>query len=534
MRRGLAWGLVVTGLAAAIVPALAGVIRVPCDSIPVFPGADVHVVVLPPDFAPLGASPPPLSQGIRDLALVLQSRVLHSIAPLGRVASVHLVRRPSGAPCTPERVHEALMEPGPAPHQIAAGRGLVLLWSVVTEDDEGELWLRSFARFARRDRDERVGVRVDGRPFTLQPSTQTLALPAQTVDVARIGHLRRTGERLLRLHEGPDTRARLVEMPALLDPETTLSFEVLQTLPGWMQVRMMATQQVGWMQIGDPGAPDPTTELLPEVDMVTLVAAYLRDRVDMELGRQPPPARLALARAALERYLAHETSVQEPATAACGEQLLALMEQFRAGDGTEGTERVAGLLERAATRLPLSGRAQGNAAIARLKADFTRSRAVSAPRDIEARLSRSLTLDPGDERAVGNLESFYRQAPSTLQHGAVRPEQRLTTERIQAGLAKVEVRRIGRAPGPPRPPVPPLQPQPAPAQEVTEADVLAFLNRAGPGELREAGIEAGVAERIVATRPFTTLDQAARRLGLGAAATKALVAGARDRLHRGR
>jgi len=519
--------------------ARAGMIEVPCDHPRVFRDADVNVVVLPPDYAPVYTDAP-IQPGVQDLSLILQARVLHAIAPVGRVASVQLIRKPGVELCTPDGVFDALMgvEGGPDP-LIQSGKGAIVLWSTISEEGD-EIWLRSFARFERRDRDEALEWKLGREKFALRPGTQTVAFPAQLLSVADVARIRAQARNLLRLYDAPDTASASRPIRGVGRPDVTLSYFVLRLRPGWMRVQFIDTGQTGWLR-SEQETDDATAGLLPEVDFVAVIAAYLQDRVQFGDGPARGEARVAFARAALERYLRSPASGSEPATAACGEQLVAIMEWLRGRGDTTAVARAADLFESAAKRSPLNSAAAGNAAIGRLRADVATKGVVLQPVDIESRLNRSVVLNPGDQKTLGNLEAFYQHA-SAARAGKVQPQQQLPPDKIRQGLERIELMkaravapaRLQPAPGPgvtpaPQPapqltPAPQIRPSAAATTRVTDEQVLKFLNGATGKQLAGCGLDAQLTKHILTARPFASLAAATKRLDLSGAAAKDLIA----------
>lgn len=460
-------------LRAALLGAVAGLsaptahaaIMAPCAEPVLFPGADINLIVIPyalggpdenyklrPDIDALARS-----DASGKLANLIQLDTLYSLRyPVG-MAVVHLM--PSGEPCGPDDVRQDLEA------QLADGKGLILLWGNFLEE-EGHVYVQSYLELFRKERGDLVEITVDVLGGEIQltggSSQRALGFAPRILtedDLARIGE---AGDRARLIWSDPVGGHVVDELPASV--EAPYAYYVTEVAPASGRMRIRPHEMLGggdgWVEASRDW---PLREMLPELYFVDGIMGYLAARIIAEErpegawgGRimpgdgaaEPWMRRLADARERSQEAFARfreraaeggaEGDLDQRASAALSLLYAGMLDLLALGDGLEGLESEAALLERAARAfaaasellpyrsdaLTLEGVAR--AGLAAIDPDQV-ARAIEAWR-------AALSLDPGDRIAAANLAAVYRLLIETgsAALGGIAPDE------IRARLAVLE------------------------------------------------------------------------------------------------
>lgn len=478
-------------------------VGVDCREPFVFPRADANVVFLPFGYTPQGFARAQLGDGARDLARVLQLDAMIAFSSIGNIASIQLDGDGADELCGPEPVFDELTgaSPGAEP-PLYPGQGLVEVWGLVTED-EGEVSIQTFLKFARRDRSEDLKVTIDHHDFVLSPSDQFVAFSPRSMSTEDLAAIRRARAESAVLYPKPDTTSSGIQVSSLASSRTSVSYQIEEVRPPWLHVIAIThgSFREGWIFV----PPQPgrlLSGLMPELHLIRLIAAYLRDRVQADAGRAPSPFLLKVAETSLASFEKQVHGDEDTGALAIGQQLLGMMHDRRAAQSTPlALQRAGDLFDRAARRLPANAIAQSNSAVATLQRQTGAGGSV-AP-DIERRLERSVALDPSDAKRLDNLESFYRRLP-----GAATDVRMQNVQRIRA--------RTPFAPVVPAPrPRMQIQLEPSPGAPTLPDLGHLDINQASREQLLAIpGVTPELAGRIITGRPYRSWDEVARRLNV--------------------
>lgn len=375
----------------------------PCSDPVVFSGAAVNALVLP-WRAQAGA--PALEAASRQMSALAHLQLLMSMLKFGSIGVVDLVAEPRQV-CDVDQVLSRVSQTGVASGRLKAGQGVVVLWGRLFEQD-GELFLQSYLRFARQGAD---GLVPEVLKVPLRTGDTTLemqvALPAQALsfaprrirleDLARIDKAFRDA---LRVRPSPDLAVPGVEIGS----STRLSFPywVAESRGDWLRLAPMRPGlPAGWVRArtGDDTPDWSLSRWLPELDFAEGVAGWLRLRA----GGVPAAQRQPMADATLAALARYERAV--PADQAPSAWGLAAGLRGQLAWGADQREAAAQQFTQAAARLPGTAAARQTAAVikaAQQPLDGTTAKALADE------LLAVLALDPRDALVRANLQALYR------------------------------------------------------------------------------------------------------------------------------
>lgn len=285
----------VAALVAAVLPAHAGMMNVPCDRPYVFRDAAVNVVVLP--FALPRQNPATANR----LAQLVQREALRSIAKFGSVASVQLSESGAGD-CRPEDIRAKLLGAQPGGVPVAPGRGLVLVWGRIVESGDS-LYSQVFVDFVRSGSVERLQLAFGDGQLVGPLGVQGLAGPQRSIDRATLDKIDAFALRNNVLYESPDPNSPHTTIP----PEVPFSYYVTEIRGDWMRIVVFEPGRVptGPVQNGQTAfvgkqwmravASEPEwtlRKLWPEIAFIEGAAGYL-------VASDPKPAAPLASRATL-------------------------------------------------------------------------------------------------------------------------------------------------------------------------------------------------------------------------------------------
>ncbi len=417
VRRGAA-RLVAALLLAAPAAAFAGAPSVDCREPYVFGDGAVNLVVLPYRYYSDDASRHG-SQAASQIPLLLQSNGLLQMLRYGSVGSINLVNAAPGADCTPDAVLGALTSPLDAPGHLRRGRGLILVWGALYEE-QGQLQVQTFMRVLRGGTDESFEADIGGgRRMAVRPSSTTLAFAPQDLDDAQLAAIGRAFWRAAEVRTAPSDTARKAPF-TFYDPYTPgTSYQVQREQRGWLFVKD-AYGRTGWVRADLGGGSATLADRLPEVEFIGLAAGYLRARVAAGTPGDRAPARtLEWVRGSLARFLARSGPDADEVTAAVGRQLVALTACALADTAAPAGVLADTLAAAAAAGLPNDPEAQRMAGAMTLRADAGRGAAAERGALVERRFARAAVIAGGDSAALGDLRTLYAISAARTGEGPV-------------------------------------------------------------------------------------------------------------------
>ena len=224
-----------SALAASIVAAsaLAGAPSADIERPFVFPGAEVNTVVMPYAFA--GDSELIESTTGNQLSLLVHFDTLFSMMKYRSIGGVRLVGEPDD-PDAPDADGISAMLLGRergAVEEVAPGHGMVLLWGRLYEEGD-HIFLQSYLRFVRRDRDEVVPVDVLGQGFTGWLPARGVAFPPRELTRQQLGEIRDAFSASARVR--PQRDESLSGEPLPLDVGEGTAFWITDAREGWLKI----------------------------------------------------------------------------------------------------------------------------------------------------------------------------------------------------------------------------------------------------------------------------------------------------------
>lgn len=444
----------------------AGRPNVPCPSPFVFPDAAVNVVVLPYRESGL-----PQMQGKgsgTELSLLIQMDLLSHILDHGNVGAVQLEATTPAEQdsCRPEVVANKLLNniPG-AETTVAQGRGLVLVWGLLYEEDD-DLYVQTFASFLRRDLTEDLEFSAGNDKFTARPSSQMIAFAPRRLSVSDLKRIDLSFQKAGVLHTAPKDDAPGQPLTGSAKcagcPQGSTGFEVKGKSGEWLQIvtkNSDGSSTSGWLHAGVGLAGDSLDGLLPELGFIEGTVGYLRARIDADrkLGPQGHPNGAGFYRPLYDdAYLSARVTQdqlttftkaadpdQEAMAVAVADQLIGITGLLAREDLPAGLTFAQPLFEKARTLVPYNADAIALATVSEIsRASLAPKGANGAmvlqdPRITAQRLAQASILDPANPRAVTNLHNFYDVVLRSEQQGT--SANRLDGVEVQQRMKAIEL-----------------------------------------------------------------------------------------------
>ncbi len=414
----------------------------PCRDAHVFQDAAVSAFVLPyRTTTPPRAGAQPVSMR---LASLIQQEVLFSMLKYGSIGATELFVRP-GEVCDVREVIDRVTH-GSGSGTLRPGHALVVLWGRIYEDGN-DVYVQSYVRFLRRDRDESIDVTLNddaGNQLTL-----TAPLPDRAVamkprrltqrDVAAIeARVRDT----LMLHASPDANA--ARRPLQRSPDEPLAYGVIQTKGDWMQIRSMLTGESGWVRARTDDDQWALRRFMPELGYLDGVIGYLRLRTADVVPLSTDARRVyAWSANGLTGYYGAGAWQEAPEAAALARALQGVLMWTTPSLAPDGNHRqeAARLFDAACD---LTQESSGLRTLAAVTAPWLSASPVltrEALARVDAGLLSALAVDQKNAIALRNLERVYTYAIAQPEASAYAPEaarQRLDLVRKSLGAPRTD------------------------------------------------------------------------------------------------
>lgn len=398
------WHLAMLALAAlpmlCAAPANAMDVR-PCEDPAVFRDTPVNLLILP--YTDAVEARRPVSGAARALTVLMQQDSLIEMAKYEGIGIVNLVQFPGAPPCDPDAVWQR-MSSGQGSQGVAPGRGIAMLWGRIYEE-QGQLYIQSFVRFARAGREETIETSVpaaDGAlRFRAHLPRQALAFAAQRISYDDLKRVRSAFAESARVYEQPDPYAKVLQLAPDPDAFQPFGYTVSEVRGDWMHVRPLYGGPAGWVKARVDAQRWPLRERMPELHFVDAVVGYLEIRAR---GDKAPPRFARYAQQSLALYAKGSDgaapSSAVAATAAALQGALAWLD----GQGGAADEGFAA----AARLLPYSGDAQNLRNVARIAAQAPRLEDPARAKALMGDLLEAVSAEPDNADAIANLRSFHR------------------------------------------------------------------------------------------------------------------------------
>ncbi len=405
-----------------------------CTDPVVFERSAVNVIVLPYTFT--GAlsskiSNPIFSRTGEKLGVLIQLDSLFSMVKYSSIAVAYLSPgTESIEKCQPELILDKILarkqEYKWMRHQISRQKGVAVLWGRIYEEADN-IYIQSYLQFLRRDTPElfRVNLRTqDGSSveFIGEVPSQSFAFSSRRITVKDLKDIEEEFQRSVILRERPDENAEKksidLKFQSRSDKADDFAFYVTEMSGDWMHVVSMATAYGkpeayggrGWVKARIDPIAMPLRRKLPELDFLDAVVGYLqyqiaRDTISKEKYRKEV---IGWVKKALERYQENSGFRQALLPTAVGKIFLgnlAIMEEGLKPKQT--TMDVANnLYAEAASLIPDSADAKNLELLTRIALWHEAKSPKPDPKPIIADLLEALTLNPGNQNVLANLENF--------------------------------------------------------------------------------------------------------------------------------
>lgn len=430
--------------------AYAGRPNVPCQSPFVFPDADVNVVVMPYRESGL-----PQTEGKgsgTELSLLIQMDVLSHILDHGNVGAVQLEADTPAEQniCRPEIVGNKLLEKTPgAETTVSPGKGLVLVWGVLYEEDE-DLYVQTFVSFLRRDRSEDLTFSAGDEKFTARPSSQMIAFAPRRMSVSDLKKIDQSFQKANVLHTAPkdDAPGEPLSFPAKCSGcgQGMAGFLVKGRSGEWLQIVRKNpdhSSTMGWLHTGVGLSGASLDGPMPELHFIEGAVGYLAARVDADANAAPADLSSRTTEEQLNDFMKTADSDQEAMAVAVAAQMTGIDGLLARKDLQQGLTFAQPLFEKARTLVPYNADAIALATLSEVsRASLAPKNANGAmvlqnPRVTAQRLAQASILDPANPRALTNLHNFYNVVLRSDQQGE--SAYRLDRVEVQKQIKAIEV-----------------------------------------------------------------------------------------------
>lgn len=271
----------------------------PCSDPTVFEGAALNLVVMPyrVDLPAGAAASAELRAASRQIAALVHLELLTAMLKYGAIGATDL-QAEGGSICDVDEVFEQITRPVGAPGRLRAGQAVALVWGRLFEQ-QGELYVQSYLRFARQSADgpqaERIEVAIGeavggaigeapGAGLVLRAAlpTQALAFAPRRISREELARVDREFRAALVLRDRPE--AALPGSSIVAAPGQSFAYWVTDSRRGadgeWLYLKSMRAGPGGWIRArGDEGRDRWSLQRwLPELAFVDAVNGYLRLR----------------------------------------------------------------------------------------------------------------------------------------------------------------------------------------------------------------------------------------------------------------
>lgn len=422
--------LTLTAMLVSAPVAMAGMAHVDCHSPFVFTSASVNVVVLPYTQGSRSFDPSLADIGNR-LSLLVKLDVLSHILGYGSVGAVQM-EMPEGTHsdggCSPDNVLPVLLGARPpnlafpvsqdTQNQLRPGNGLVLVWGLVYAEGD-DIFVQTYARFLRRDVDEKLPIQAGGVSFSATPSSQMLAFTPQKLTRSDLAQIEESYRAADIVHDQPSDNSPGQPLPKLVAKCTGLNcydsaihagYYVREKKGEWIRIQyiepIQGQRKEGWIHSSIGVAGKALDQVLPELKFLEGSAGYLALRVSDAAGQPPQPGAGVLAIQQLNSFIASDQNDPDDAADAVALQLEGAVEYLTGGKQIESVSKVAGYFEHARAILPYDPNAISLAVFAQMATEWKQKGKCERTVQKSEQLSAALAFHP-DKVTLTNLLNFY-------------------------------------------------------------------------------------------------------------------------------
>ena len=327
----------------------------------------------------------------------------------------------------------------------------MLIWGLVYAEGE-DVFVQTYARFLRRDVDEKLPIQAGGVSFFATPSSQVLAFTPQKLtrsDLAQVEDSYRAADIV---HEQPNDNSPGQQLPKLVakcagqncyDSAIHAGYYVREKKGEWIRIQyiepIQSQRKEGWIHSSGGVAGKPLDRILPELKFLEGSAGYLSLRVADAAGQAPEPGAGALAIQQFDSFIAADQNEPNEIADAVALQLEGAIEYVTGGKRIESVSKVAGYFERARAILPYDPNAISLAVFAQMATEWKQKGKCERTVQKSEQLSAALAFHP-DKVTLNNLSNFYLLLAKSP--GSIVPGDDLDKEALSqrtAALATVKV-----------------------------------------------------------------------------------------------
>jgi len=283
--------------------------------------------------------------------------------------------------------------------------------------EEGDdIFVQTYARFLRRDRDETITLPVGGTSFSARPTSQILAFTPQKFSQSQLSQVEASYASADYVREQPSDSAHGEPLPALVtkcsgsgcdDSPVHAGFYVEERRGEWIRIQYMdpsrGQRKEGWIHASGGLAGAPLDEILPELKFIEGCAGYLRARVAQAEQPAQAPVAPALSVSQLNAFLQSNTAQPADITNAVALELAGIVEYL---SGPASLSRAVDDFERARKMIPYDPNAISLAVGAQVTDEWRREGRCEQTVLKSQRLSAA-TAFSSDKAALSNLSSLY-------------------------------------------------------------------------------------------------------------------------------
>lgn len=419
----------------------AGMVHEDCRDPFIYRDAEVNVVVLP--YRYVGEDKPIMTETGLRLATLIQLHSLFRILRYGSVGAVQM-EMPKGQEndprCEPETVWAKLMGDTPGASEVLPPQhGLVMIWGLIYEQGN-DIYLKSYARFARRNTAEDMTFRVSDANLVARPSADTVSFSPQLLSHSDLTNIEASYSVANMVRPVPDKNVPGQPFPNFLRvcptcPVPKPGFYVEETKGSWIRIRWIDQtlgSKNGWISAEATVGSQLLDKLMPELDFVAGTVGYLRFRAAERSDAAAPQNTIPDALSDFDSFR-EKTDAESRVSRELSLELSAMLLARRNGSGD--LNQAAELLRQAELMTPESGAARNLSACVQIWQEWTTGAAGENARSEADQFIAATILDSHSKTSLSNLRTLYQLL---LKNARAGQQSGLSNEEIETRLKKID------------------------------------------------------------------------------------------------
>ena len=332
------------------------------------------------------------SHAAEQVSQLMQAEALFSLSRLDRVGVIQEV--PSAydvsRTCNAQAVTERFLAARATNDTSGDGTGLLLVSGRIYEEND-QIYLQTYLTMIRGGQRESWSAKIYDLEWSAHLPYVSVAFAPRAISQNELAQLASV-YRHQAVYDAPSGREI-----SPLHKFGRHGYRVLKTKGDWMEIKHFVSHRRAWLKRGQR-----LREMLPELDLIDALTGYLRYRVS------PTTAPIEISTwcdEALQRFLRAPAGDGRSLAAVLGDAAVGMM--FMLDPRVVNKRRALELFEDAVRRAPFSSDARALEAMAEILIAYSGQSQFHA-RSIEQKLIDAATVDPTEQRAAANLQSFYR------------------------------------------------------------------------------------------------------------------------------